>query len=1117
MANKLFYSYFGSIDSRGYVPASDMIAYYDSIIFDANNRTLWHNGMPFGNAYQGGIFSSVFNDYDNNFARGAYSATFGSHTITSSETEFAVGRYNETYEGNIFEVGIGTDEENRHNAFTIVENGNAYHPHEMYSYLTYSYVEVPNDKYNNYSPDRFIDLQSFVYGLLERPKYSDLLVGIQYAGSYAIDNNYYYNNSYIYLPFNDTIDATINLRLGNIAEDINDEHGNTLGVINKVDSITLNDNTFDGPFTYTGLRDIDGLYYNALWSEVDDEIVFAYEGKVIPENTVSEYYTYVDAVSYTSQVSYIFDGDEDNNDISPDPIALTEISLNGVGKISQMYFPQLLPNHFYTPDNTTKKDAKVVIPTLYALYRFPVYFGYDTESFESFIDGDYSAEGIYMMFVNDLFKEGIDIDIDKNVRCLWVATVDKFGLDSEGIEYYHGYNDIKMSFSCALFDEVRAATTLHGREYDIIKISEPNEDFDIQKGRIHIRSMKVVSITFHVELPNNIEQYTLYINGVRYKTDNTDIVYNAEIGGTFNYTVRANGCTEVRGSVTAITPETINIVMEYADYTFEYILKHGNNDGAYFTLNGVDHGFVNSYSISPVHYGDILTWQARFDDYLTQHGENTVRYDESYTVVLERGVLPEYTMLFNITNDNYDRSTAYLNLSIDGGLSYTIIPASDIEVTVNAIDDTTGEPVQNAEIELEGYNGYTFVMTVHEEDNIIYNVICDKYYDSAYVNYGIVVGQPPVQNITLLRKSYDLYYIEYPLDIVSASTLHLSIDGGISYTTVNPQQIDVDDYHGLGFKAMIDIGSDVKSYIACDKYFNAYVDLGYIDYQPDVQEVTMERRYFDMFFVVAPNTVINDTTIVIYKDDVEEATLTPEQITTIYMDDDQEIQYSGLGFKKEVEIGHSLKYKIMYNNTEFKTVDLGTITEVAEYAEFNELTYNVSVSVSPAGKGTVQGSGKYVIGSNVTVTVTPASDLGNYIFDGWYDADDVLVSNDLAYTIEDIHEDATLTAKFIEINSLTINITNNGNAVLNIRGISGGDPNTYSYVSDGHRGYIFTITNVATMPTDIHLYKDISYGAATWRINNIIVSTDNMYNHNPSVQYISSHTGDHGEYTIVLD
>lgn len=87
MAQKLFYTYkHGSNgkENNSFVPSTYIFSYWDSLIFDVNHRTIWHQGMPFGNAYPGTYsYGEIFNDFDRNIALGAYSHAEGSNTFAN--------------------------------------------------------------------------------------------------------------------------------------------------------------------------------------------------------------------------------------------------------------------------------------------------------------------------------------------------------------------------------------------------------------------------------------------------------------------------------------------------------------------------------------------------------------------------------------------------------------------------------------------------------------------------------------------------------------------------------------------------------------------------------------------------------------------------------------------------------------------------------------------------------------------------------------------------------------------------------------------------------------------------------------------------------------------------
>lgn len=94
MANKLFYTYIHGTDYKNdsFVPSKMIYSYWDSLIFDVNHRTIWHQGMPFGNVYPGTLsYGEIFNDLQNNVAFGAYSHAEGYSTIAKSNYSHAEG------------------------------------------------------------------------------------------------------------------------------------------------------------------------------------------------------------------------------------------------------------------------------------------------------------------------------------------------------------------------------------------------------------------------------------------------------------------------------------------------------------------------------------------------------------------------------------------------------------------------------------------------------------------------------------------------------------------------------------------------------------------------------------------------------------------------------------------------------------------------------------------------------------------------------------------------------------------------------------------------------------------------------------------------------------------
>ena len=92
---KLFYSY-KDTKNTGKVTTSALSSYSDSIIFDEDNRRLWHNGKQYGNTYWGTKHGETFNDLDNNYAYD-YAHAEGSYSYAAGKYSHVEGISNSTY------------------------------------------------------------------------------------------------------------------------------------------------------------------------------------------------------------------------------------------------------------------------------------------------------------------------------------------------------------------------------------------------------------------------------------------------------------------------------------------------------------------------------------------------------------------------------------------------------------------------------------------------------------------------------------------------------------------------------------------------------------------------------------------------------------------------------------------------------------------------------------------------------------------------------------------------------------------------------------------------------------------------------------------------------------
>lgn len=103
---KLFYSY-KDTNNTGKVPVSYLSSYSDSIIFDEDNRRLWHNGKQYGNTYWGTKHGETFNNIDKNYANN-YAHAEGSYSYAAGESSHVEGISNSAY-------GVGSHAEGNAN------------------------------------------------------------------------------------------------------------------------------------------------------------------------------------------------------------------------------------------------------------------------------------------------------------------------------------------------------------------------------------------------------------------------------------------------------------------------------------------------------------------------------------------------------------------------------------------------------------------------------------------------------------------------------------------------------------------------------------------------------------------------------------------------------------------------------------------------------------------------------------------------------------------------------------------------------------------------------------------------------------------------------------------
>ena len=128
-------------DGDKYIETTDanniLIKNYDRIVFDENTRTIWHKGIPYGNAYQfmqRGLSNPEYRDnavfgnvLSHSISNSANSLVLGHHNkISGISNALALGAYNLPFSGSsyyIFSIGNGTSDADRKNAMSVNQNG----------------------------------------------------------------------------------------------------------------------------------------------------------------------------------------------------------------------------------------------------------------------------------------------------------------------------------------------------------------------------------------------------------------------------------------------------------------------------------------------------------------------------------------------------------------------------------------------------------------------------------------------------------------------------------------------------------------------------------------------------------------------------------------------------------------------------------------------------------------------------------------------------------------------------------------------------------------------------------------------------------------------------------
>ena len=113
---------------------SYLAAHWDQLVISPKTRTIWHNGLPFGTAYQfaeNDASGDVFGDTLTHTISAKNGFAAGEHLKVVSDNAVAVGKYNrdelvDNKPGYSFMIGNGTSDDNRSNAFCVTSGGGVF-------------------------------------------------------------------------------------------------------------------------------------------------------------------------------------------------------------------------------------------------------------------------------------------------------------------------------------------------------------------------------------------------------------------------------------------------------------------------------------------------------------------------------------------------------------------------------------------------------------------------------------------------------------------------------------------------------------------------------------------------------------------------------------------------------------------------------------------------------------------------------------------------------------------------------------------------------------------------------------------------------------------------------
>ena len=519
--SRLLYSYYRTEKSNGVVQSNLLSAYAHSIIFDSENRNLWHKGMPFGNSFWGSYHGETFNDFAHNIAYGDFSHAEGSYTSAMGTNSHAQGYKTTAYVLNSSAIGdnniaygIASNVEGYNNitygAFSHTEGesnistgiGSHSEGYKNNSIATYSHVEGSNNiaygitshiegnnniTYGAYSHAEGIYNVSYgigshsegystvAYGDYSHSEGQDSITYGQYSkasGKNTVTYNKYevalgqYNKSIT--PEKDGSYLGTLLTIGN-GTDINNLHNiveiHNDGSLIKNGSSYFNDNIY-GPVTYT--------YIAALGSDLNVNSILT---------TILDK---VDEAKYTKpQIYGIFKSAYSGDYLTPTLSEITENIEIGTG-----FTPELIVHWPLSTECSygTRQDAKYTPATAPGSYVFGYSYGATVQGANII---DYSGNSRSVNINTPVLSSNIDFNKEGTYNIFTVQSISYLkssysfytDLFKNGYHKYSYGRDNTAWFDTGIFlSEAKYNVNVKYKYYWGLSDSAPTTKEDLQQG-----------------------------------------------------------------------------------------------------------------------------------------------------------------------------------------------------------------------------------------------------------------------------------------------------------------------------------------------------------------------------------------------------------------------------------------------------------------------------------------------------------------------------------------------------------------------------------------------------------------------------------------------------------